>query len=244
MSAIISIPAPCNEDWNMMTPQAQGRHCDVCAKTVVDFTAWQPQEILFYMQKNASGKVCGRFLSDQLNEPIPTPEDFVRQLHHFAVPFLKKAAAILLFAFSAMMISCNDNNAERLSGKVPTQNYADTSPKQLSGDTVAMPIKTGEPAVNKQPVKKIKPKMCDPDILGVVAMTPETPLTGLIAVDRIPPITDTTHTINAVTGVDKPKEEVIMGKMIAGPAKNTNTNKKRINSRMIRSTLTYAYVIK
>ncbi len=34
----LSIPKPCHEDWAAMTPNEQGRHCAVCAKTVTDFT--------------------------------------------------------------------------------------------------------------------------------------------------------------------------------------------------------------
>jgi hypothetical protein len=112
MSVKITIPSPCHEDWNAMTPKDKGRHCDSCAKTVVDFTTWQPQAILLHFKINKN--VCGRFTEDQLNEPIPTQEDFVRQIAYFKISTLKKVAAIFLFAFMVGASSCN----EKLTGQI------------------------------------------------------------------------------------------------------------------------------
>jgi hypothetical protein len=100
MPHIISIPTPCHEDWNEMTAIEQGRHCHVCSKTVMDFTSWQPQQILSYFEHNTN--VCGRLTIDQLDEPIPTKEDFVKQISYFSIPFLKKVAAIFLFVFAIL----------------------------------------------------------------------------------------------------------------------------------------------
>jgi hypothetical protein len=100
MPTVISIPTPCHEDWNKMTTKDQGRHCNVCSKTVVDFTAWQPQQILLHFENNIN--VCGRFRTDQLDEPIPTKKDFIKQISHFSIPFLKKVAAIFFFVFTIL----------------------------------------------------------------------------------------------------------------------------------------------
>ncbi len=113
MPTIITIPTPCHEDWNAMVPDDKGRHCDSCAKTVVDFTTWQPQEILLHFKTNKN--ICDRFTEDQLNEPIPTQEDFVRQLAHFKISTLKKVAAIFLFAFMIGASSCNENKIRNYS---------------------------------------------------------------------------------------------------------------------------------
>ena len=48
----ISIPEPCNEDWNKMTPYENGRFCMNCSKTVIDFTAMLPEEIQHYFIQN------------------------------------------------------------------------------------------------------------------------------------------------------------------------------------------------
>ena len=41
----ISIPQPCSQSWQQMTPVEQGRHCESCCKTVVDFTPMSNDEI-------------------------------------------------------------------------------------------------------------------------------------------------------------------------------------------------------
>ena len=41
-----SIPNPCSEDWNTMTPDDNGRFCGSCQKVVIDFTTYSTHEIL------------------------------------------------------------------------------------------------------------------------------------------------------------------------------------------------------
>lgn len=186
MPKIISIPTPCHEDWNAMTPDDKGRHCALCSKTVVDFTQWHLQEILFYLQQNSANRVCGRFAADQLDEPIPTPEDFVYQLSRFTLPFLKKAAAIFLFAFSVMAVSCNDRNpAAPLNIEIAK---IDSPPPRLTGDTIIIVPLQGEPALIQNPPVKKPAKSCtqDPGVLkGDVAIV-EQPTMGIVAPQEIP----------------------------------------------------------
>jgi len=106
MPQIIRIPKPCHEDWNLMTPSQQGRHCAQCEKTVIDFTGWMPEEIVFYLRSNAGA--CGRFRADQLEVPLPSPDDFIREIIQMPLPFIKRVAAIFLFVFGLMAgTSCN-----------------------------------------------------------------------------------------------------------------------------------------
>lgn len=60
----ISIPNPCHQNWNQMTPVEQGRHCTQCSKTVTDFTTMTNTEIINYFANQ--GNVCGRFGETQL----------------------------------------------------------------------------------------------------------------------------------------------------------------------------------
>lgn len=69
----ISIPEPCSESWQKMTPVPGGRHCDVCKKCIVDFTDKSDREIYKAYQKE--GKICGQFRADQLNRLISTPKE-------------------------------------------------------------------------------------------------------------------------------------------------------------------------
>jgi hypothetical protein len=70
----INIPDPCQESWETMHPQDNGRHCEGCSKIVVDFTGMSDREILAWLT-DANRKVCGRFSPDQLNRNLlPVPE--------------------------------------------------------------------------------------------------------------------------------------------------------------------------
>ena len=68
-ATLIRIPQPCAESWDAMTPTYGGRHCAACQKTVVDFTLKTDAEILAYLAR-ASGELCGRLGTDQLNRPL------------------------------------------------------------------------------------------------------------------------------------------------------------------------------
>jgi hypothetical protein len=63
------IPTPCHEDWNKMTPIAQGKFCGSCSKQVVDFSLMSDQQILNFLS-HQSGKLCGRFDAEQLQRPL------------------------------------------------------------------------------------------------------------------------------------------------------------------------------
>jgi hypothetical protein len=59
----LNIPQPCRQDWNQMTATESGRHCQSCAKTVVDFTRMSNDEIISYL--SVSQNVCGRIFPQQ-----------------------------------------------------------------------------------------------------------------------------------------------------------------------------------
>lgn len=65
----ISIPTPCHESWDAMTPEDKGRFCQSCQKTVTDFSGMSDQQIISYL-KARQGNVCGRFHAEQLNREI------------------------------------------------------------------------------------------------------------------------------------------------------------------------------
>ena len=64
----ISIPSPCHEDWQTMTPTKKGAFCAVCNKDVIDFTQKTNAEIRSILMANTGEKPCGNFLSAQLEE--------------------------------------------------------------------------------------------------------------------------------------------------------------------------------
>jgi len=65
----ISIPEPCDQKWENMTPQTKGRFCGECAKTIVDFSQKTDREIALTV-KASGGQICGRFSENQLNRDM------------------------------------------------------------------------------------------------------------------------------------------------------------------------------
>ncbi len=65
----LRIDEPCNENWAGMTPNEQGRFCDSCQKSVIDFTHLTDNEILKMISANPNG-LCGQFRESQLNRKV------------------------------------------------------------------------------------------------------------------------------------------------------------------------------
>ncbi|MBK0403992.1 hypothetical protein I5M27_13435 [Adhaeribacter sp. BT258] len=69
----INVPEPCEQDWNAMIPQGNGRFCDVCQKCVIDFSTKSDREVIEIFSRS-NNKVCGRFREDQLNRNLILPQ--------------------------------------------------------------------------------------------------------------------------------------------------------------------------
>lgn len=74
-SIYVTIPKPCQENWDNMTPTEQGRHCQFCQKEVIDFTKMSDRETAHYLKQN--NQSCGRFNTSQLDKHyfLPTPHN-------------------------------------------------------------------------------------------------------------------------------------------------------------------------
>ncbi len=71
----LQLTKPCHENWNAMTANEQGRYCQSCCKTVVDFSILSDREILAYISGHTGGDTCARVGDDQLNRVIATPRE-------------------------------------------------------------------------------------------------------------------------------------------------------------------------
>lgn len=80
----IIIPSPCTQNWEEMTPDARGRHCTHCNKSVIDFTTWTDVALYNFFSKNKD-HVCGRFFNTQLDHPISIPPQPHSRLYRMTV---------------------------------------------------------------------------------------------------------------------------------------------------------------
>lgn len=155
----ISIPKPCHENWNEMLPEQQGRHCLACSKTVVDFTNWEANDILVYLQQKSSKKVCGRFNQDQVIETSDAQnEQLIQSVLQARMPLLRKIAAVIVICFGLLQNS--DTYAQKIVGKIARPNP--TTATQLQGEQVLQP----DTAKHNQPVIVDTFK---PQIMGMIA---------------------------------------------------------------------------
>jgi hypothetical protein len=102
----IFIPKPCQEDWAAMTPNEQGRHCTSCAKTVVDFTSMNDEDVKNFFINKREEKVCGRFKNEQLHRIVI---ELPRNIFYIPMPGWKKFLVASLLVFSATLFSCDTN---------------------------------------------------------------------------------------------------------------------------------------
>ncbi len=100
----ITIPKPCHQNWAAMTPNEQGRHCTVCAKTVTDFTSMSDEEVKHFFLIKKEEKVCGRFKNEQLHRITIELPHTIFQLQ---MPVWKKFLAACLIAFSSTLFACD-----------------------------------------------------------------------------------------------------------------------------------------
>ena len=103
----ITIPKPCHEDWNNMSPDETGRFCSVCTKGVVDFSNKTSEEIQNYLFQNQQQKICGRFRNDQINTfDIRVPKSILLQKRSFHNAFL----LALFIVMGTTLFSCKNHN--------------------------------------------------------------------------------------------------------------------------------------
>jgi hypothetical protein len=158
MKNLISVPKPCNEDWNAMTPEGIGRFCNVCTKTVTDFTGMTAVEIQTYLQLNSGQQICGRFKTEQLdNIIIRIPEKVLFSQTQFRKIFL----LALLVTMGTTLLSCTGNNGRQVIGEVA-----------IDSDTIHTVDSITLPTPTPPSLKPLHPKP-EPYTTGAIAM-PET----------------------------------------------------------------------
>lgn len=166
MSHQIHVPQPCHEDWDKMTPEANGRHCLQCCQTVVDFTGWEVDAIAAYL-KQAGTKVCGRFTASQLHNPPPPPEILAQQVISASVPLYRKLAAVIILFFGLSYAYTAD--AQKVKPAPPK-----TEQHILMGDTILPPPAPPVKRAAATPMPKDTPAI-DYPVMGKIAPPKDRP---------------------------------------------------------------------
>lgn len=110
MKQKITIPEPCHENWDKMTPKGNGRFCMSCSKTVIDFTTMLPDEVQHFFIQNQSKNICGRFKKSQLDSiTIQIPNQVLYTQMHYSKMFL----LALFIAMGTTLFSCQDKNGNK-----------------------------------------------------------------------------------------------------------------------------------
>lgn len=106
----ISIPKPCDEDWNVMTPKDKGRFCNSCSKTVIDFTKMNTYEIQDFINENKNNRICGHVKQTQLDSiNIHIPSRVLEQRQSYNKLFL----LALLISMGTSLFSCTNKNGNK-----------------------------------------------------------------------------------------------------------------------------------
>lgn len=126
----VSIPKPCHEDWNDMTPENQGAFCKVCSKVVVDFSNMSDEEVIRYFENKKQEKTCGRFRVSQLS-----PYELKINLREVAAhrSFPKIFAAAFFIIFSSMFV-CKSDTGEPMQLHIVATDVMDTASMVLRTD--------------------------------------------------------------------------------------------------------------
>jgi len=110
----LSIPKPCHENWEAMTPSDKGRFCGSCQKTVIDFTNMSDRQLAGFFKKPPRS-ICGRVYNDQLNRNIEIPKK--------RIPWVRYFFQFMWPAFVLFLKSCGVKDSTK--GKVKVESRTD-----------------------------------------------------------------------------------------------------------------------
>ena len=132
----VTIPKPCNEGWDTMTPNDNGRHCDSCNKTVVDFTTMTLEQIKLYFDKNNGAKVCGHFKVTQVEKHIPALHRQLIRLYEYLEQTISirffRAIPLSIVTLCMVLVGCQE---ETTTGEPLLNEKCNHSEQHLTGDT-------------------------------------------------------------------------------------------------------------
>lgn len=184
----LEIKAPCPENWDGMTPDAAGRYCPACAKSVHDFTG-KPKEALLAFLLWSTQSPCVRMLASQQHFTAGEVEETAQKLIRSGKSIPAAALAlVMLFATGCGIAEKADllQNPDKVFRKTdcawvepPPKDTSDAVPAKTANPASLPEIKTpdapvllGEPVMMGAPPMVAPPDTTDREIMGDVAMPP------------------------------------------------------------------------
>ena len=148
----INIPTPCHEDWGKMQQNENGRFCQNCAATVIDFTKFTDAELINHLQQS-SGKTCGRLSLQQVNRNLKKTNEGTSKIPYrllagallFSMPFASTQGQISKETETTVTTLCFPNHKITIPEKTNT-NTGKTATKIIKGVVRELPSNNLVPA--------------------------------------------------------------------------------------------------
>ncbi|MBS1637428.1 MAG: hypothetical protein JST26_16045 [Bacteroidetes bacterium] len=105
MEPIVFIPEPCPVKWNSMSSSDQGRHCQVCATEVVDFSKMPLEDITNYFKSRPTEKICGRYHQRHTNHATPVMK-WINGVEQKLLQFRWRRAAVIAASVLLFFSNC------------------------------------------------------------------------------------------------------------------------------------------
>lgn len=139
----LSIPTPCAQNWEEMTPEENGRYCAHCQKTVRDLTQLSDAQLYKSItEAQEHGAVCGRITSAQLMRTITAQQPALSPTVSF---YSRVAAAVMLFqSFVASTIAQTTTKPIRTENRT-SSTHRQPTPKPLVLKGSVIHLATQEP---------------------------------------------------------------------------------------------------
>ena len=154
MESKISIPKPCNENWNSMSPNKNGRFCNSCDKTVIDFTKMNNPEISKYFSENSNNeRICGHFKFNQIETEESIKYNNLR--NRFSRIKIKPIKAVAMFSLSLLFTLSSCMGKARIDSE-PALSSNDTINENDKNGKENVEVKNDSTKIEINPVKKKK----------------------------------------------------------------------------------------
>lgn len=107
-----------------MQPDAKGKFCSSCSKSVFDFTNKTDTEIKTILIEHKDQKVCGHFKKTQIDRPLNL--SFNAKNLSYNLSLTRTFAVALFLVFGSLLFSCKDEKGNELPVKIE-------SPEMVAG---------------------------------------------------------------------------------------------------------------